>query len=157
MLCFGILMLISPRQAINLQARLTRTARWLRSDSEWKASLQWRLAGLAFVVIAVIMLRPVIWELFSGPVPRPVRAKPTQTISAVPNWHSLAIAIAMIAGGFYVLIKPQSFLRWAARRAPYLSFVEGESPKATFGARIIGVLGLGAGVFTLGLWARSIL
>jgi hypothetical protein len=114
-------------------------------------ALQWRFAGIVMLVIAARLLDPIGSTLLTS-----LRAGLGQTIPLDPNWYALAAGLTMLVGGLYILIKPQSLLRWGTGRTPHHSFSQGGAATGVVMARIMGVLILGGGLLAVGLWVRSV-
>jgi len=155
MVIIGALMVAAPTRLIDIGQKLGRLLGVEVVNLEWQArgTVQWRIAGVIAMVLALLMGTSAAVHLISGTgASAPyASAKPVGT-----NWPALVIGVLAAGIGSLLLWRPGSVLAWFDARAGFRT----TSPPAGRGqqllARAVGMFFLLGSFSTLLLWFKSL-
>jgi hypothetical protein len=85
---------------------------------ETTLALQIRLFGCASL-LAGIVLASITFSWFVHPISSPSAHGASSSPAGGLDWAAFGLAIVIVLGGLYVLIKPEHLLRWSINKLPF--------------------------------------
>ena len=158
----GIVMLISPHKYHRLWARISGLDKLTYIDpaasAETGLQLGTRVGGLVSAVIGYFLLRVSLLALVSGEPPPTSKSPLAPTPQSGGDLYSLAVGIALLAAGLYVMARPVEVARFFFSKLPSPRIIrEHAVPTFRFRGRLLGVMMILAGAPTILVWLIKLL
>ncbi|MGA9056859.1 MAG: hypothetical protein WB763_10155 [Terriglobia bacterium] len=159
---YGMLMLISPTKWQNLTDRASLAGTWSSPRRSLKRgeSIEIRVAGLLMGAVGVFFVVTVLHGLLTPNARRHKAATPLPNNEAAAqshSWFGLTVPAVVTLLGLYLLLLPESFLRWSAGRMyPPREIKASALPLLKLFIRAMGafaILGGASGVYN---WLRAV-
>lgn len=162
-LAYGVLMLVSPSRWSDLIDQVSFADRWSsRVGSRSRGTdIQIRIVGLIMAVggffFSYTAFRGLAAMVLSKHLTYPT-AVPVSAAGGSHTWFDLAVPAAASLLGIYLLLFPDPFLRWMARKLPSRrEFKHGALPYVRALVRVMGGIALYAGLSGVYTWVRAVL
>ncbi len=157
---YGMLMLVSPAKWKNLVDRASLANVWSsprRSLSRWE-NIEIRVAGLIVAAVGTFFVVTVLRGLLTSSVWR--QKAVTYVLNrgaAAHSWFDLMVPAVAALFGLYLLLLPDSFLRWSAGRMyPPREIKATAMPWLKILIRAMGALAMFGGTLGVYNWLRAI-
>jgi len=155
-LFLSLLMLVNPAAHFKVLDWMTGVPEGSRPNPAWRPGIQWRLAGLAVTIVALIMLSPVVVLLFRREHGRDVGQAPVPQESTAPDWYALAFGLGLAVAGFLALRWPDSVLRWVAKARPDRIIEDANLRGGRVWVRVLAAVIMVQGIHLLWRWMGSL-
>lgn len=144
----GCLMFLSPKRHVRFLDWLSRSGDWSSANTQWRPGFHWgrRAAGFAFMVFALLALKPIILWMLDPVRLTVVVSTPVLRNGVRTDWFGFSGGLIIFAVGAYMLIQPRWVVHWVIAKNPQRLF-----QTETFGAgawriRLFGALMMVVGV-----------
>jgi hypothetical protein len=144
----GCLMVLSPRRHIRFLDWLSRADKWSSANTRWKPGLDWgrRLAGLAFVLLALAVMKPLVLWMLDPTRLGIVAAVPALLRKRRTDWFGFASGVIILGAGVYILAQPRGIVDWVVRKNPQRVFQAEPLSTEVWRIRVFAALMIGVGV-----------
>lgn len=143
----GSLMLFSPKRHVRFLDWLSGSDAWSSASSKWKPGFDWgrRVAGLAFVLLALAVLKPVIGWMLDPRRLKMVASVPPLLNKRGTDWFGFGSGVIILGAGAYMLAQPRRVLDWVIRKNPQRLFQAETFSTEAWRIRVFGALMIGVG------------
>ena len=144
----GCLMLLSPRRHVRFLDWLSRADEWSSANTEWKPGFDWgrRVAGLAFVLLALAVMKPLVLWMLDPTRLGVVASVPTLLEKRRTDWFGFGSGMIIVGAGLCILAQPRRILDWVAKKNPQRVFQAELLSTEAWRMRAFGALMIGVGV-----------
>ncbi len=115
----------------------------------WKPGLGLRFAGLAMILFAIFMLRPITSMIVKDGRQRIVHVAGLSIHRYALGWPNFAFGILLVTGGLFSIIKPLRVGVWFASQFSHQSPPMDAARRAKEGMRLMGCLFVAAGIYLI--------
>jgi hypothetical protein len=159
---YGMLMLISPTKWQNLTDRASLADTWSSPRRSLKRgeSIEIRVAGLLMGAGGMFFVVTVLHGLLTSNVWRHravTHMTKNEVVAQSHSWFGLVVPAVVTLLGLYLLLLPESFLRWSAGRMyPPREIKATAMPWLKILIRAMGVLAVFGGTLGVYNWLRAV-